>query len=228
MKYQQILAAVDHTCLSQTASWIDIKKLCDEGVKYHTASVCIPPCYVQRAREYAGNTLAIGTVVGFPNGYQTAQGKAFETTEAVRHGADEIDMVINLAALKNKDFDYVKKDIAAVRNACPGAVMKVIIETCLLTEDEKVKMCRIVSDSGADYIKTSTGFAGGGAVLEDIKLFKQNISPDLKIKAAGGIRTFEDAEAFLQHGASRIGTSSLIKIAENNFNNQKMRCGDDK
>ena len=221
MDYQQILAAVDHTCLRQTASWDDIKKLCDEGIKYHVASVCIPPCYVQRVREYVGDTLTIGTVVGFPNGYQTAKAKAFETSEAVRDGADEIDMVINLAILKNKDFNLVEKDIAAVRNACPGTVLKVIIETCLLTEDEKVKMCRIVSDSGADYIKTSTGFAGGGADLKDIGLFVQNISPDLKIKAAGGIRTFEDAKAFLQCGASRIGTSSLIKIIENNFNNSE-------
>ena len=214
MEYKKILAAVDHTCLRPTVTWQDIKHLCDEGTEYGVASVCLPPCFVQQARDYVGDNLSIGTVIGFPNGYQTARVKAFEAQDAVCNGANEVDMVINLTALKDKNYEQVFEDILAVRKACTNAILKVIIETCFLTQEEKLEMCRIVSDAGADYIKTSTGFVGGGAILEDVRILAENIPSTLKIKAAGGIRTFEEADAFLLAGASRIGTSSLVQIAK--------------
>lgn len=212
MNTQKILNAVDHTLLSQTATLEQIFALCDEGLKYKTASVCIPLSYVKKAKEYVGDRLKICTVIGFPNGYSTENVKCFEATEAVVLGADEIDMVINIGDVKNGDYDKVLREIKAVKKACAGKLLKVIIETCLLTEDEKIKMCRVVSQSGAEYIKTSTGFSTGGATAEDIKLFAENVEPHVKIKAAGGISTLEDAELFLSLGASRLGTSRIIKL----------------
>ena len=206
-----ILSCVDHTLLKQDATLDAIKALIDEAIENGTASVCIPPSYVSRAKEYAGDKMAICTVIGFPNGYHTTECKVFETEDAVRKGADEIDMVINVGDLKDKNYGAVLDEIKAIRRACEGKILKVIIETCLLTDEEKVKMCEIVSESGADYIKTSTGFAGGGATAHDIALFASNVK-GIKIKAAGGIKTIEDAEEFMSLGAERLGTSSLIKI----------------
>ncbi len=215
MDITKILSAVDHTLLSQTATESEIFALCDEGIKYKTASVCIPLSYVKRAKEYVGDKLKICTVIGFPNGYVTENVKCFEATEAVALGADEIDMVINIGDVKNGDFDKVLKEIKAVKKACCGKILKVIIETCLLTESEKIRMCKIVSESGADFIKTSTGFSLSGATAEDIKLFKEHVEPHVKIKAAGGISSIEDAEAFMSLGASRLGTSRIVKIIKN-------------
>ena len=215
MNVNEILNAVDHTLLSQTATEAEIIKLCDEGIRYKTASVCIPLSYVKRAKEYVGDRLKICTVIGFPNGYITENVKCFEATEAVALGADEVDMVINIGDVKNGDFDKILKEIKAVKRACGGKVLKVIIETCLLTEEEKIRMCKVVSGSGADFIKTSTGFSLGGATAEDIKLFAEHVAPHVKIKAAGGISTLEDAELFLKLGASRLGTSRIIKIVKN-------------
>ena len=214
MTYQEILARVDHTLLAQTATWEEIKQVCDDGVKYKTASVCIPPCFVKRAAEYLEGKLPVCTVIGFPNGYSKTSVKVFETEEAVRDGASEIDMVINLGMLREGRDSEVLEEIKAVREACSGRILKVIIETCLLTEDEKVRMCRIVSESGADFIKTSTGFGGGGATREDVKLFAANIAPHLKIKAAGGIRSEKDAEDFIKLGAARLGTSSIVRLVK--------------
>lgn len=214
MELNEILSRVDHTLLSQTATWEEIKQICDDGIKYKTASVCIPPCFVKQAAKYVEGRLPICTVVGFPNGYCKTSVKVFETEEAVCDGASEIDMVINVGMLKEKRYNDVLAEIKAVRNVCAGRILKVIIETCLLTEEEKIRMCRIVSESGADFIKTSTGFAGGGATREDIKLFSENIEPHLKMKAAGGIRSISDAEDFIKLGASRLGTSSIVKIAK--------------
>ena len=215
MEIKDILKKVDHTVLGQTSTWSDIKALCDDGIKYSCASVCIPPSYVKQAKEYVGESLKICTVIGFPNGYNTTAVKCFETEEAVKNGADEIDMVINIGMLRDKRFDDVLEEIKAVKKACNGKLLKVIIETCLLTEDEKVKMCEIVSASGADYIKTSTGFSTGGATPEDIRLFAGNVAPHLKIKAAGGISSIEDAENFINLGADRLGTSRIVKIVKN-------------
>ena len=215
MEIKDILKKVDHTVLGQTSTWSDIKALCDDGIKYSCASVCIPPSYVKQAKEYVGESLKICTVIGFPNGYNTTAVKCFETEEAVNNGADEIDMVINIGMLRDKRFDDVLEEIKAVKKACNGKLLKVIIETCLLTEDEKVKMCEIVSASGADYIKTSTGFSTGGATPEDIRLFAENVAPHLKIKAAGGISSIEDAESFINLGADRLGTSRIVKIVKN-------------
>ena len=215
MNVNEILNAVDHTLLSQTATEAEIIKLCDEGIRYKTASVCIPLSYVKRAKEYVGDRLKICTVIGFPNGYITENVKCFEATEAVALGADEVDMVINIGDVKNGDFDKILREIKAVKRACGGKVLKVIIETCLLTEEEKIRMCKVVSESGADFIKTSTGFSLGGATAEDIKLFAEHVAPHVKIKAAGGISTLEDAELFLKLGASRLGTSRIIKIVKN-------------
>lgn len=212
MDIEKILSKVDHTLLSQTATEEQIYALCDEGIRYKTASVCIPLSYVKRAKEYVGDRLPICTVIGFPNGYSTENVKCFEATEAVALGADEIDMVINIGDVKNGDYDKVLKEIKAVKKACSGKLLKVIIETCLLTDEEKIKMCEVVSQSGADYIKTSTGFSTGGATAEDIKLFAEHVEPHVKIKAAGGISTLEDAETFLSLGASRLGTSRIIKL----------------
>jgi len=214
MNLDRILNACDHTLLKQAATWEEIRALCDDGMKYHTASVCIPPCYVKRAKEYVGEKLKICTVIGFPNGNMTTEAKVFETRDAVDKGADEIDMVINIGMLRAGEDGYVQDEIRAVRAACEGKVLKVIIETCLLTEEEKIRMCRIVTDSKADYIKTSTGFSTAGATFADIELFAKYVGPGVKIKAAGGISSLEDAEKFLSLGASRLGTSRIVKIAK--------------
>lgn len=215
MEIKSILAKVDHTVLGQASTWSDIKALCDDGIKYGCASVCIPPSYVKQAKEYVGESLKICTVIGFPNGYNTTAVKCFETEEAVKNGADEIDMVINIGMLRDKRYDDVLNEIKEIRKSCEGKLLKVIIETCLITDEEKVKMCEIVSASGADYIKTSTGFSTGGATPEDIKLFAQNVAPHLKIKAAGGISSIDDAENFIRLGADRLGTSRIVKIVKN-------------
>ena len=214
MELRDILSKVDHTLLRQTATWEEIRALCDDGVRYGTASVCIPPSYVARARDYLVGRLPICTVIGFPNGYMTTAAKVAETKDAVANGADEIDMVINLGDLRDGRFDAISDEIGAVRAACLGKVLKVIVETCLLTEEEKIRMCSIVGESGADFIKTSTGFSTGGATPEDVALFAAHVPPHLKIKAAGGIRSFEDAERFLSLGASRLGTSAIVKLAK--------------
>ena len=207
----EILSHVDHTLLRPTATAADIEKIIDEGVRYRTASVCIPPSFVAHAAAYAKGRVKICTVIGFPNGYNTTAVKVFETADAVKNGADEIDMVINLGDLKAGKYDAVLEEIRAVRAACAGKILKVIIETCLLTEEEKIRMCEIVSESGADYIKTSTGFSTGGATFDDIALFAKHVR-GLRIKAAGGIKSVDDAERFLDLGANRLGTSSLIRM----------------
>lgn len=214
MDIKDILSKVDHTVLAQNAVWADIKQCCDDGMKYKTASVCIPASYVKQAKEYVGDALKICTVIGFPNGYSTTAVKCFETEDAVKNGADEIDMVINIGWLKDKKYDCLLEEIKAVKEACGGKLLKVIIETCLLTDDEKIKMCEIVSASGADYIKTSTGFSTGGATREDVKLFAEHVAPHLKIKAAGGIASIADAEDFIKLGASRLGTSRIVKAVK--------------
>jgi deoxyribose-phosphate aldolase len=214
MEIRDILKRVDHTELSVTAGEGEIRRLCDEALRYGTASVCVPPAYVGFAAEYLGGRIPVCTVIGFPNGYATTAVKVAETEDAIRNGADEIDMVIRIGALKEGDAAAVLDDIRAVRGACIGKVLKVIVETCRLTEDEKKLACRIVSESGADYIKTSTGFGGGGATREDIALFRAHSAPDLRIKAAGGISSFQDAEDMLTLGADRLGTSRLVRLAE--------------
>jgi deoxyribose-phosphate aldolase len=207
---EEILKKVDHTLLKQTSTWEDIKKLCDDAIKCNTASVCIPPCFVKQAKEYVGDKMKICTVIGFPNGYNLTKVKMYETEQAVEDGADEIDMVINVGKLKEKNYDYILNEINGIKSKCNGRILKVIIETCLLTEEEKIKMCEIVSESDADYIKTSTGFSTGGATLEDIELFKKHMKNGKKIKAAGGIKNFDDAEEFFKAGADRLGTSRLV------------------
>ena len=214
MDIKKILSYVDHTLLAQGATWSEIKALLDDGIKYSCASCCIPASYVKQAKEYVGNRLAICTVIGFPNGYSTTSVKCFETADAVNNGADEIDMVINIGMLKDKRYDEISEEIKAVKAACNGKLLKVIIETCLLTDDEKINMCRIVSESGADFIKTSTGFSKSGATEHDIKLFAKHVAPHLKIKAAGGISSLEDAESFIALGATRLGTSRIVKIVK--------------
>jgi len=214
MDIKEILAKVDHTVLGQDATWAQIQTLCDDGIKYGVASVCIPASYVKQAKDYVGDRLAVCTVIGFPNGYSTTAVKCFETVDAVNNGADEIDMVINIGWVKDRRYDEVLNEMKAVRAACEGKVLKVIIETCLLTDEEKVDLCKLVSASGADYIKTSTGFSKGGATFEDVALFARNIAPHLKIKAAGGIRSIADAEKFIELGASRLGTSRIVKIVK--------------
>jgi len=211
---KNILSKVDHTVLAQDATWADIKALCDDGIRYGTASVCIPASYVKEAKEYVGDALAICTVIGFPNGYSTTAVKCFEAEDAASNGADEIDMVINIGWLKDKKYELLLSEIKAVKEACRGKLLKVIIETCLLTDEEKIKMCEIVSKSGADFIKTSTGFSKGGATFDDVALFAANVEPHLKIKAAGGISSLEDAEKFMELGASRLGTSRIVKIVK--------------
>lgn len=215
MEVSKILAYCDHTLLAVDATWVQIKAVCDDGMKYKTASVCIPASYVKQAKEYVGENLAICTVIGFPNGYSTTAAKAFEAADAVKNGADEIDMVINVGWVKDGRFADVLEEIKAVKEACSGRILKVIIETCLLTEDEKKEMCRIVTEAGADYIKTSTGFSKAGATREDISLFAANIGADVKMKAAGGIRSLEDAEDYINLGCSRLGTSAVVKIVKN-------------
>ena len=212
MEINEILAHVDHTLLSQTATWDEIRQICDDGMKYHTASVCIPASYVKQAAEYVTGRIPVCTVIGFPNGYSTTDTKVFETKDAVANGADEIDMVINIGWLKDGKDELVKKEIRALKKACGEHVLKVIIETCLLNDEEKIRMCRIVTEAGADYIKTSTGFSQAGATFGDIELFAAHVGPDVKIKAAGGIASLEDAERFLELGADRLGTSRIVKI----------------
>lgn len=214
MNQKEILKKVDHTLLSQTATWQEIKEICDDAIHYEAASVCIPPSYVKRAKEYAGKQMKICTVIGFPNGYHTTAVKEFETKDAIENGADEIDMVINLGDVKDGNYEKVLDEIKRLKAVCEEKVLKVIIETCLLTEEEKVKLCQIVTEAGADYIKTSTGFSTGGATLEDIRLFAAHVGEKVHIKAAGGISSFEDAEAFVEAGADRLGTSRLIKIVK--------------
>jgi deoxyribose-phosphate aldolase len=212
MDIQDILSRVDHTVLAQDTTWAQVKELCDDAVRYQTASVCIPPSFVRRAKDYVGDKMAVCTVIGFPNGYATTAVKVFETEDAIRNGADEIDMVINIGALKDGDEAFVEEEIKAVKAACGERILKVIIETCLLTEKEKIAMCRIVTRAGADYIKTSTGFSTGGATFDDIRLFASNVGAAVKIKASGGISSLEDAEEFTRLGASRLGTSRIVKI----------------
>ncbi len=213
MDQREILSKVDHTLLKPEAAWEEIRALCDEAVKWGTASVCIPPCYVGQAAEYLGGRLPVCTVVGFPNGYSTTQAKLFETREALAAGAQEIDMVINIGWLKAGNAQGVLEEIRALKEACGEKILKVIVEACLLTREEKVEMCRIVTEAGADYIKTSTGFSTAGASFEDVELFAQHIGPHVKIKAAGGISSFEDAVRFIGLGASRLGTSRLVRLA---------------
>ena len=212
MEQNEILSRVDHTLLTPTATWEQVRALCDEGKQFGVASVCIPPRYVKRANDYAGG-LKICTVIGFPNGYATPEVKVFETEDAIRDGADEIDMVINQGLAKAGDWEGVLTEIKAVKESCKGRILKVIIEACNFTQEEKIALCRVVSMSGAEFIKTSTGFAAGGATVEDVRLFREHISPDMRIKAAGGIRTFEQAQAMLEAGADRIGTSALVALA---------------
>ena len=215
MDLNKILSATDHTLLTQDATIEEILKICDDGIKYNTASVCIPASFVKRASEYVNGKVKICTVIGFPNGYSTTKTKVFETADAVANGADEIDMVINIGMLKEKRYDDILNEINEIKEACSGKLLKVIIETCLLTDEEKIKMCEIVSESNADFIKTSTGFSKAGATFEDIVLFKENIKNGKKIKAAGGISSLEDAEKFLSLGAERLGTSRVVKIVKN-------------
>ena len=214
MELSAILSKCDHTLLGQTATWADIKAICDDGMTYKTASVCIPASFVKQAKDYVGDKLAICTVIGFPNGYATTASKCFMASDAVDNGADEVDMVINIGWAKEGKFDEIRDEIAAIKAACKGKLLKVIIETCLLTDDEKIALCKAVSDSGADYIKTSTGFSTAGATFADVELFAKYVAPHVKIKAAGGIATLDDAEKFISLGASRLGTSRVVKIVK--------------
>lgn len=215
MEVNEILKHVDHTLLLQTATWGEIRQICDDAMKYHTASVCIPPCYVKQASEYVQGKMAVCTVIGFPNGNMTTEAKEFETRDALANGASEIDMVINVGWLKDQNYELIEEEIRTLKRACGEKILKVIIETCLLTDEEKVKMCEIVTRAGADYIKTSTGFSTGGATFADVKLFADHVGPGVKIKAAGGISSMDDAEKFLSLGADRLGTSHIIKIVKN-------------
>lgn len=212
MELFEILSRVDHTYLKQDATWEDIMRTADEGVLFSCASICIPPAYVAKAKDYVGEKIKVCTVTGFPNGYSTAKVKCFETEEAIKHGADEIDTVINIGDLKSKNYTKIVSDLKSIKEACQGRVLKVIIETCLLTKEEKIKMCHLVTEAGADFIKTSTGFSTGGATREDIILFKENVGKNVKIKAAGGIKTLDDARDFIELGADRLGTSRIIQI----------------
>ena len=214
MELKEILAKCDHTLLGQASTWEEIKGICDDGMKYQTASVCIPASFVKQAKEYVGDKLAICTVIGFPNGYATTAAKCFMASDAVDNGADEVDMVINIGWAKEAKWAEITAEIAAIKAACKGKLLKVIIETCLLTDEEKIALCGCVTDAKADYIKTSTGFSKAGATFADVELFAKHIGPDVKIKAAGGISSLEDAEKFIQLGASRLGTSRIVKIAK--------------
>lgn len=219
MKINEILSKVDHTILKQESTWEDVKQICDDGMKYKTASICIAPSYVKQAAEYIKENnidLKVCTVIGFPNGYNTTETKVFETQNAVSNGAEEIDMVINIGWLKDKKYDSILEEIKAIKKVCNGKLLKVIIETCLLTEEEKIKMCKIVSKAGADYIKTSTGFSKAGATFADVELMARNVDEGVKVKAAGGISGLEDAEKFINLGASRLGTSRIIKAIKEN------------
>ena len=214
MEIKEILSKCDPTVLAQTATWEDIKAICDDGIKYQTASVCIPPCFVKQASEYSKGRVVICTVIGFPNGYNTTAVKEFETKDAIANGADEIDMVINIGELKAGNYDYVENEIRTLKKACGDKILKVIIETCLLTDDEKIKMCELVTKAGADFIKTSTGFSKAGATFADIELFAKHVGKNVRMKAAGGISSIEDAEKFVELGASRLGTSRIVKIVK--------------
>lgn len=215
MDVKEILKHVDHTLLTQQATWEEIRQICDDAMEYGTASVCIPPSYVKQAKEYVQDKMAVCTVIGFPNGYMTTKTKEFETKDAIANGADEIDMVINIGWVKDKKFDCVEEEIRTLKAACGDKILKVIIETCLLTDEEKKEMCRVVTRAGADYIKTSTGFSKAGATFADIELFAANIGPNVKMKAAGGISSMADAEKFLELGTDRLGTSRIIKLVKN-------------
>lgn len=214
MNLKEILSKCDHTLLGQTATWAEIKGICDDGMKYKTASVCIPAAYVKQAKDYVGEQLAICTVIGFPNGYATTAAKEFMASDAIMNGADEVDMVINIGWAKDKKWDAITEEIAAIKKVCGEKILKVIIETCLLTDEEKIALCKCVSDSGADYIKTSTGFSTSGATFADVELFANHVAPHVKIKAAGGISSIADAEQFITLGAERLGTSRIVKIAK--------------
>ena len=215
MDVKEILKHVDHTLLLQPSTWAEIKQICDDAVKYGTASVCIPPCYVKEAADYLQGKMAVCTVIGFPNGNVTTAVKEFETKDAIANGASEIDMVINIGWLRDKRYDLVENEIRTLKAACGDKILKVIIETCLLTDEEKVKMCELVTNAGADYIKTSTGFSKGGATFADVELFARHVGPNVKIKAAGGISSLDDAEKFLALGADRLGTSRIVKLVKN-------------
>lgn len=215
MNIEEILDKCDHTLLGQTATWEQIRAICDDGMKYHCASVCIPASYVKQAKEYVGDKLPICTVIGFPNGYSTTAAKCFEASDAVDNGADEVDMVINIGWVKDGKYDLVLDEIKKIKAACKGKLLKVIIETCLLTDEEKIEMCRVVTESGAEYIKTSTGFSTAGATFHDVELFAKHVGEGVKIKAAGGISSLEDAQRFIDLGASRLGTSRVVKIVKN-------------
>ena len=214
MEIKDILKYVDHTLLKQEATWEHMKVICDDAIKFSTASVCVPPSFVKECKAYCGDKMKICTVIGFPNGYNTTATKVFETEDALKNGADEIDMVINIGWAKEKKFDLIKEEIKAIKKACGNKILKVIIETCLLSDDEKIEMCKIVTEAGADFIKTSTGFSTAGATREDIKLFSENIGENVKMKAAGGIASLTDAEDFLKLGAERLGTSRIVSIAK--------------
>ena len=214
MKLFEILSKCDHTLLSQSATWDEIRAVCDDGIQYQTASVCIPASYVKQAKAYVGDRLQICTVIGFPNGYSTTATKLFECRDALKNGADEIDTVINIGQLKDQRYDEILQELTALKQACGDKILKVIIETCLLTEEEKIKMCEIVTASGADFIKTSTGFSVAGATKEDVALFAAHVGKGVRIKAAGGISSLEDAEAFIRLGTDRLGTSRIVKIAK--------------
>ncbi len=214
MDIKEILSKCDHTLLSTTATWEEIKTVLDDGIKYHTASACIPPCYVKRAKEYVGDKLPICTVIGFPNGYNSTEVKNYETQVALNDGADEIDMVINLGDLKSGNYQKIKEEISLLKSTCKDKILKVIIETCLLTEEEKIQMCKVVTEAGADFIKTSTGFSTAGATKEDVIIFKKHVGKGVKIKAAGGISSIKDAEDFISLGADRLGTSRIVKIVK--------------
>ncbi len=214
MDVKEILSRCDHTLLAVDCTWEQIKDICDDGIKYHTASVCIPPGFVKRAKDYVGDRLTVCTVIGFPNGYNTTAAKEFEAKDAIECGADEIDMVINIGAVKEGRFDDVEDEIRAIKNVCRDHILKVIIEACLLTDEEKIKMCEAVTKAGADYIKTSTGFSTGGATREDVALLRANVGPEVKVKAAGGIKDLKDAEDFIRLGADRLGTSRVVKAVK--------------
>lgn len=222
MELKEILSKCDHTLLEQTATWEEIKSICDDGIKYSTASVCIPASFVKQAKQYVEDKLAICTVIGFPNGYDTTAAKVFMAKDAVENGADEIDMVINIGWAKEGKWSEITSEISEIKKACNNKILKVIIEACLLTNDEKINLCKCVSNSGANYIKTSTGFSKGGATFEDVELFAKNIAPHVKIKAAGGISSLEDAEKFISLGADRLGTSRIVKIAKAMEKGQKL------
>ncbi len=214
MEIKEILKYVDHTLLKQESTWEQMKVICDDAIKFSTASVCVPPSFVKQCKDYCGDKMKICTVIGFPNGYNTTATKVFETEDAIKNGADEIDMVINIGWAKEKEFDLIKEEIKAIKKACGEKILKVIIETCLLSDEEKKELCKIVTEAGADFIKTSTGFSTAGATREDIKLFSENIGENVKMKAAGGIASLTDAEDFLKLGAERLGTSRIVSIAK--------------